>query len=399
MKSYVFLTNSMGGYSGGPTYVRNKKLFLKEKGWNVTVFDSTGMSNAKIVIETLKRYESNRYKELFYYPQLLRKSRREHVISEIIEKIGKSENIVIESNTPALSLWGEMIAQRIGAKHIIYLLSEKLSLTNKNLYDFFKYKTSRAELYSISPNAYKKLFCNFEDAIDADSHYWSAGIVVPIEDVACDELSSVKEANFNIGHFGRYKNYFKYMFQNVAAFAKLHQNESINFILLGVDSLSNELQDILPMNVCLIMVPSRQPIPRRFFEIADVVIATAGCAIISYRHGAKVIAMDVYNNNPLGVLGYDTSDSNIRSVNNHYSLSLHKTLENVLLQKKYDGLPVLEIQKSNKGFDYQLSFSTVSDGQYFNVENAFIPHKGIVPFLLKCNMVNICSKYRHYKFR
>ena len=111
----------MGGYSGGPTYVRNKLLYLKEHGWDVIVFDSTGFANAKIQLHDLKCFENNRYQELFFNPFWLRKSRREKILSEIISKIRNDERIVIESNTVAMSLWGELIASRIGAKHLVYI--------------------------------------------------------------------------------------------------------------------------------------------------------------------------------------------------------------------------------------------------------------------------------------
>lgn len=399
MKKYIFLTNTIGGYSGGTTYIRNKTLYLREKGWVVLIFDGTGHSNADIKLEHLKEFKENRYKELFYYPQLLRKYKRECVIDNIVRKIGKSEEFVIESNTPALSLWGEMIANRIKAKHLIYLLSEKLTINEDTFYKFFRYKANRSELFSISANAYRKLMSKYETPMDVDNHYWYASICVPIEDVACDELSSMKKAKYNIGHFGRYKSYFNYMFQNVASFAHQHQNDVINFVLLGVDSISKELQDILPCNVHLKLVSSRQPIPKLFFDMTDVVIATAGCANISFQYGAKVIAMDVNNKNPLGVIGYDTIDRNIRSYNNTYSLSLNETLKNVLLLKKYDGSPTLDFPKSSKGYDYQMKFATFSDGLYYNIDNIAISKKGMIPLMLRLNLVSLCSalRYIHYK--
>ena len=73
---YVFLTNSMGGYSGGPTYVRTKLKYLKEIGWEVLVFDSTGDTNAEIKMESFLDFKNNRYQELYYNPFWLRKSRR-----------------------------------------------------------------------------------------------------------------------------------------------------------------------------------------------------------------------------------------------------------------------------------------------------------------------------------
>ena len=396
---YIFLTNTIGGYSGGTTYIHNKLLYLKNKGWEVLVFDCTGFANLPISIEELKIYDKNRIQDLFFNPYWLRNAKREKVISHIIRVIGSDEQIVIESNTVAMSLWGELIASRLGAKHLVYLLSEKLSVTDKTLYDFYKYKSTRFELFSISHIAYQNLMCKFENVSDADLHYWAARIQVPIEDVECKELNNLNKATYNIGHFGRKKGYFLYMFQQIAHFADHHQDETVNFILLGVDNVDKSLTAELPANVCLCLIPSQQPIPKSFFDKTDVVIGTAGCANLSFRYGAKVISMDINNMKPLGVLGFDTTDRNIRSENNHYDLSLSETLENLLTNKKYEGNSILEIPSSPKGHDYHLTFVTHPDGKYYDVSHIVMPmrtkYARIIKILLYFNLVRFCSEIRY----
>ena len=396
---YVFLTNSMGGYSGGPTYVRNKLLYLKEHGWDVLVFDSTGFGNAKIQLHDFKCFENNRYQELFFNPFWLRKSRREKILFEIISKIGDDEKTVIESNNPAMSIWGELIASRVGAKHLIYLISEKLIVSDKSLYDFFKFKAERKELFSISEKAYNILLSKFEKVSDANQHYWSAAIFVPIEDVECAELEHVKKADFNIGHFGRRKGYFDEMFKGVADFARKNEEKSVNFILLGDAVISEEQKNSLPSNVTMYQLSARQPIPKVFFDKTDVIIATAGCARIAAMTGARVISMDVYNNTPLGVMCYNTIDSNIRSKDNKYGKSLSETLDDVLVNKLYDKEPQMEIKRGDKGYDYQMEFATLSDKRYYNVQGVILPIRAlyaiIIKILLFFNFVNLCSVIRY----
>lgn len=396
---YVFLTNSMGGYSGGPTYVRNKLLYLKEHGWDVIVFDSTGFGNAKIQLSDFKCFENNRYQELFFNPFWLRKSQREKVLSEIISKIGNDERTVIESNTVAISLWGELISSRINAKHLVYILSEKLIVSDKTLYDFLKFKAERKELFSISEKAYNLLLNKFEKVSDANQHYWSASIFVPIEDVECVELTHVKKADYNIGHFGRRKGYFDEMFKGVADFARKNEEKSFNFILLGDAMISEEQKCALPSNVTMYQLSARQPIPKMFFDKTDVVIAVAGCASIAVMSGAKVISMDIYNNTPLGVMGYNTKDASIRSKDNKYGKSLSETLDDVLVNKLYDKEPQIEIKKGDKGYDYQVEFTTHSDKHYYNVQGVILPirllYAVVIKILLFFNLVNLCSVIRY----
>lgn len=397
---YVFLTNSMGGYSGGPTYVQNKLKYLKDKGWNVLAFDSTGSYNSDIKMEAFLEFKNNRYQELFYNPYWMRKSRRKKVLNEILNKIGFDDRIVIESDGLNMSIWGELIASHLGAKHIVFVLSERLTIHNPSIYQFYKYKALRGELFSISANAYRKLIQKFEDGSDAEQHYWSATITVPIENVRCDEISNIPSADYNIGHFGRQKSYFDSMFEQVSIFAKRHEGKSVNFILLGDVSIEEKCREMLPPNVHLYVVASRQPIPSVFFEKTDVVIATAGCANIGWKYGAKVISIDVYSGNPLGVLGYDTKDSNLRSKDNTYSLSLSETMDNVLVTKKYEKETSMDYPITTKGFDYQLTFAVPSDAKYYDVSKidntVRSKHDVLIRSLLFFNQVGVCSSMRYH---
>lgn len=396
---YVFFTNSMGGYSGGPTYVRNKLLYLKEHGWDVIVFDSTGYYNSEILLQDLRCFGNNRYQELFFNPFWLRKSRRERIMSEIISKIGNDERTVIESNTVAMSLWGELIASRIDAKHIIYLLSERLTVSDKSLYKFFKFKAERKELFSINEKAYNILLSKFEKVSDADQYYWSAKNFVPIEDIECTELEHVKKADYNIGHFGRRKGYFDEMFKGVADFANKNKDKSVNFILLGDAKITAEQKNTLSSNIFMYQLKARQPLPKMFFDKTDVIIAVAGCASIALVNGAKVISMDVYNNVPLGVMGYNTKDSNIRSKDNKYSKSLSETLDDVLVNRLYDTAPQMEIKPSNKGYDYQVEFATFPDKRYYDEKKYVLTKCPLSKYweriLLYLDMVSICSLIRY----
>lgn len=398
---YVFLTNSMGGYSGGPSYVQTKMNYLRDKGWEVQVFDSTGFTNARIEIPGLKEFEKNRIQELFFNPFLLRKNRREKVIDEIIDKIGTDDRIVIESNTVSMSVWGELLASRIGAKHIVFLLSERLAISDISLYRYFKFKSLRGEFFSISANAFKNLMHRFEtfENVEAEKYHWAAKMSVPIEDVECECLNNRDKADYNIGHFGRKKGYFDYMFDQVKRFANKHQDKSINFVLLGVDDIPQTLSENLPSNVQLMLIPAQQPIPKMFFDKSDVVVATAGCAYMSYLFGAKVISMDIYKNLPLGVLGYTTRDGNLRSADNHNNLSLSDTLENVLVKGMYKRQPSLTITPSDKGLDYHMTYVTPSDGKYYDVSHVVMPisklYAIVIKVFLSLDMVGACSKIRY----
>ena len=144
---------------------------------------------------------------------------------------------------------------------------------------------------------------------------------------------------------------------------------------------------------------ARQPLPKMFFDKTDVVIAVAGCARIAVMNGAKVISMDVYNNRPLVVMGYNTIDSNIRSKDNKYGKSLSETLDDVLVNRLYDTAPQMEIKRGSKGYDYQVEFATPPDKHYYNVQGVILPIRSlyaiVIKILLFFDLVNLCSIIRY----
>ena len=393
----------MGGYSGGPTYVSNKVKYLEQNGWTVHVFDSTGYSNLDITIDNLKKFKENRFPELFFNPFWIRKVKRDEVMKTILEKIGVDDLVIIESNGIMLSMWGELIAQRLYAKHLVYLIGENLIISDETLFKYLKFKADRKELFSISPQAYARLFCKFEKVTDASFHHWSARISVPIEKVPSKVMDGIAKADYNIGHLGRKKAYFPSMFTEIASFARIHADKSINFILLGVDDISCELKECLPQNVFLYIIPSQQPIPQIFYDLSDVIVATAGCANISFLYGAKVISIDVINHTPLGVMGYDTLDSNLRSPENTYNKSLSETLEAVLEKGKYKYTnPLIPSARKSVGYEEQITYARNSDCVYYDMRNVktHVSLKRLVmKLLLSIGLVHVCSVMRYRRFQ
>ena len=102
-KKYVFFTNSLGGFSGGPSYVRNKTKWLKQQGLDVVAFDSTSQIFEPIQFEILKEFEHNRFPELYFHPSWYSIRKREKIINFLILKIGDFDQCIIESNLLILS--------------------------------------------------------------------------------------------------------------------------------------------------------------------------------------------------------------------------------------------------------------------------------------------------------
>lgn len=405
MNTYLFLTNTIGGYSGGAAYIRNKVCWLKDNGWEVNVFDATGQLYEKIRFDVLKPFKNNRIPELYYNPNDLSSQRRERVINRICGCVKASEKIVVESNLFNLSIWGELIAEKLKAKHIIYLIAENLVVLNESLYSFLKYKSNNSELFSINAKAYRLLFSSFENVEDEDDHWWTACNASPIVDIKNKKIDTIPPANITISHFGRYKDYFPYMLREINDFARTHQDKKINFLLLGLHNVKINQFIKCNKNLNIVQLGSMNTIPKSFYEKSDVVIAAAGCASMSFRYGAVVISMDVANDTPLGVLGYTTLDRTYRSSDNKNNDSLSSILEEILIKQTYKEIIREQLKTSNKGYEYQLTFASYPPSPYYyakDVQTEWDKYgvKGIImKTLLKMGFVSLKTFIRHLSFQ
>ena len=304
---YVFLTNTISRISGGPIYVDNKRKYLEGKGWVVKVFDGDDLWGEDIMVDGLRKYKKNRLFELQYPPSWYCALQRNRVINKIVLMLPKHSFCVIESNQITMAEWGELIAAHINAKHIFFNINENTRVLDKQHYDFLCYKLQHNELFTISASAIETLFSKYCFIQDSEKHFWHASVDTDIVDYPFAAIDNIPRADHSIGYFGRYKSFLPYVFEQIASFATFHREKTVNLLLLGVDEISaSEASLLRKANVNTIILGRKSPIPASFFNNTDVVIATAGCAIISYRYGAKVISMNVEDKLPLGFLGYTT---------------------------------------------------------------------------------------------
>lgn len=406
MKTYIFLTNSLGGYSGGPSYVRNKVKWLEQHDWKVFAYDSTGQENASITYPEFNKYKNNRIEKLFYHPSWYNKKTRNRVINLIISKcFNESDEIVIESNTPVLAEWGEIIAERINAKHLIYLIGENVKISDLNEFNFLYNKYKNNELFSISAKAFQSLWGDYIKVEDADMHYWNAMSMTQPLDVKSADLDTVKNADITITHFGRFKEYVPDVIKELCLFAENHNDKTINVIFFGIKSLSSIYIQQLEQNnnIHIYLFDSTFPIPQKLFHISDVVIATAGCASISIRQGTKTVSYNVETNLPLGVMRYTTIQSSFSDPKYpDITQSLNEILEDILINKIYNYPEPLELPNRDKGYEYHISF--INDKKIYYKDVLKIDYyktiNGLIQRILcKIGLVHIASLLRYLRYK
>ena len=124
MRTYVIITHGIVDIGGGQLYVNSKFEFLRKNNWNVIVLSYT---EGNIILKQLAGQSHNIIPELELDPVYFRRKKRNSIINDIIERVDIANEIIVESNSTTLSLWGEIISAKLKAKHIIYNINEAIN--------------------------------------------------------------------------------------------------------------------------------------------------------------------------------------------------------------------------------------------------------------------------------
>lgn len=184
------------------------------------------------------------------------------------------------------------------------------------------------------------------------------------------------------------------MVKGVVEFSEKHSEDSVNFLIMGDVALPPHTEKMLESapNLFVKFIPSKRPVPKAVFDYSDVVIATAGCANLSYKTGAKTISMDVNTCLPLGVMGYTTIDSVYSSNKEQPHYDVCNLLEDVLVHRLFDGEQRMIKKGSGKGFDFQWELIN-NDRQYWSNVDKIVMDNGLrrlgETIVLRCGGVRL----------
>ena len=394
MKKYVFFPCTVFGVGGGQLYVANKAAYLKNKGYEVITASSDSNINGDIFYNHLNSIKNSVFKELKHSPDAYTKKRKEKIIQNIIREIGveEADEIVLESNTLISGLWAERIAERIGAKHIVFSVSEHCNV-DEYMSAFLDFKFRRGELATISVSS-------FENVIRASSLITEQNLPIlraylgdPIEDVEYKELDKIEKSYFNICIMGRgEKRYVEYACKSLAAFCKKHPDSTFSVALISQFSVQSKEMEIRNAfnqleNVKCYFLGYLNPIPRKIFTLFDLYIGGAGCASLFYRQKVLTLAMDLYNDRPLGFMGYDTCVTNaIASEDNDMESFLEDAFfKKEYLKKQYKSAAYMTAEEAFSHHDYFLQTGS-KEKSYFIVTNRSVSLKKKIgarfPFLV-----------------
>lgn len=355
---------------GGQIYVNSKVPWLEAAGWDVIVFSPlTERSDSIVPWTNLAKFAANKVEGLNKSPEFWSKKKMKAVLEQLQSKCsGEYSEIIIESHTDYFAEWGELLAEKLNAKNICYLLDEQLELYGAKEFLYFKYR--RNEVAGITDSSVERLFAGYAPLIKENNHKLSASHSSQAEEYYWDAIEKIQRCDWNIGYVGRSKQYVDNITKNIAIFADRYPDKTINVIILGEILDLRILED--KKNVICTKLGFKFPIPKSFFRKLDVAIAGAGSATLCCREHVPTIVADAGTTNAAGILGYTVSSS---IFNPESDRTYCEWLEDILVDKKLEKMKqIYEMPKIdvNKVYQEHMEFIYKSEQshEYFD----FIAH-------------------------
>ena len=342
------MLGAAGGYiSGAPIYHRNKALYMRQQGWNVYYISCC---SGEIYVKGLEQFVIGVYSFLCMDAYLFPRKRQDKLIDVIIKQIPDlGKDIVIETGTYYTAYWGELLAKRLNAKHVIVYLDEHNDGITRNEADFFHFKFIRNELACISKKAMIEIFSPFWNVNEANAVELPCYCSNSLDDYKNDIESLICRKDYNVGYIGRLeKPALKAVISALKDFVRLIGDKRVALICLGgaEECVVNEINEMISNipNVSLFISGYIYPIPLNAIKKCDIVFSSAGSAKVSVKAEIPTVKMNVYSNKPEGFLvkifpeslikysdEYDVIDylkiffiDNVRPAMSHYSLDKEK---------------------------------------------------------------------------
>ena len=220
-KVYVMMFGISNIVAGGPIYNANKIRFLESKGWNVVVFP---VDSGKVYIKPLEKYNNNSYDFIHFSPYIFGKRKTEKFVEKMASLIPQSDEIIVETGTDYTALWGELLAKKLKARHIVMFLDERNENINSYSSPFYEFKYRRNELYSISQESLIHIFSPYFKIEFPQKNVWNAWCSNSVENFESNIITLLPKADYMIGSIGRLdKSFVSNIIGGVCAFSDKHK--------------------------------------------------------------------------------------------------------------------------------------------------------------------------------
>lgn len=370
MKTYIFLTRRITGIGGAEKFTANKVAFLKENGWRVFVFSGRA---GQVMLDDLRGYESSIIPDLAYAPDCYTRRRVEATLGKIIAAVGDcGDGCIIQSDAGIRAIWGELLAPRLGARHLAFLLQEEHRYSGE-MQRFLRFKYERHELAGIVKTAVAKMLDDdtIEPRPDSAISTFCNNVVEDVPEPFTQQLDP--SATRVIGSIGRLeKPCVGPILDGILRYAARHPGETLQVVLIGgapSPALEKQIRarfDGEP-RIRLLVTGNLHPIPKRLLDSIDAFVSTAGSARVSYRAGRPTVLVHPVSGIPAGVPGLDFDYARQTMYDARPELSVEGCLERIFSGKDeirylYTGLEYRKYMHAE--FERQLAFGVPEQAYY-----------------------------------
>jgi len=333
MKSYIFLTPNITKIGGAQMYLKYKSEWLLNKGYVVKIISS---KKGSCIINGLERYEDYIIEGLSFPPHSFYNKKVKSIKKELLKIIGdRTDEMIIESTSIAVSVWGELLAKYYNAKHLVYSLQEKNEVQNPEIYNFLEFKNMRRELAGIKPQSIPKIF----NSESANGPYLRAYALKIPEDYDHYLIKNISPADFTIGSIGRLdKPFVVPLIKKILSFTRMYSNKSFNLLMIGGSENLAVIRALKKMvrntsNIRIYITGFVYPIPLKLIQMPDVFISSSGSCRVSSQQNKLTISIDADDYKPIGIIGITTKNGVFRDGEPEVELS--DLLQEILIDQKY----------------------------------------------------------------
>lgn len=312
MKKYVFIGSSITSIGGGQIYYYNKSRYCEEKGWKVYIFTS---NKGKLYIDALEKHEKYINNNMGVFPYFYSRSKVDKMIEWLLDCIDykNGDEVIIESGGISYAMWGEMLAKACQGRHLAYFISEKIGLSNKSVYNFLEFKWQRKEFRCIKTKIMQEYFAD-KKLTEEQCYGFRAPCTNSMEDVEPTTDFSFDTQAPIIGIVGRLnKDYVYEALSEIIKFSDRHPDNFYNVLIVGggekeyYTRIKRMIKGV--KNIDVIITGRIYPIPRKIIENMTVAIGSSGIVRLPWSVNVPSISVDLSSNKALGVLGYNTMNT------------------------------------------------------------------------------------------
>lgn len=382
MNRYIIMSYDIHPLGGCQNYIWGKAAYLEKRGWDVFVLFA-GAKKIAFEFKYLSKYADGNIPALDWIPAQLPNSLQRGTLRDMLRVVCRKgidyKETIIESHHDKTHLWGELLAEKLKAKHICFNCNELFRGDDKFFepyLDFFEFKYQRKELYGITDKSVSRLFDGYNGHVDLKEKVFIAKTPDSVQDVQCALVDNIPSADWSICYIGRIlKSYVDNILQEVALFAQKHADKQINFIIVGDANIKKKQIDnlFIPIsNLNVEYLGNQIPIPRSLFRKVDVVIAGSGCAYASRNEGVPVILPDPEACASDGLYRYENMNP-VKLDEGRICEPFIESLERVLVQEVHKSMTFIPVEDNRTASDFydehmQMISDTSSKQEFYLVD-------------------------------